>query len=89
LIEAIPYSSEVIASADQLVTFRCWACTIQYKKWLIYLVIEVILIDGRANQGKLESRFPTVSKNKSFSSRAALEGIELDALWTVHLLDDA
>jgi len=44
----------------------------------------VILIDGRATFRQLESRFPTV-QNNSFSSRDALEGIELDAR-TVALL---
>jgi xanthine/CO dehydrogenase XdhC/CoxF family maturation factor len=75
---------EVIHPPIRLLLFGAGNDTIPLTKMASLLGIEVILIDGRANQAT-ESRFPTVSKIKVSPAETALEGIEVDAQ-TVALL---
>jgi xanthine/CO dehydrogenase XdhC/CoxF family maturation factor len=84
LDEAHSIFIEVIHPPIQLLLFGAGNDTIPVTKMAILLGIEVILIDGRANQAT-ESRFPTVSKIIVSPAETALEGIEVDAR-TVALL---
>lgn len=75
---------EVIHPPIQLLLFGAGNDTIPVTKMANLLGIEVILIDGRANQAT-KFRFPTVSKIKVSPAETALEGIEID-VQTVALL---
>jgi xanthine/CO dehydrogenase XdhC/CoxF family maturation factor len=68
---------EVIHPPIQLLLFGAGNDTIPVAKMADLLGIEVILIDGRANQAT-ESRFPTVSKIKVSPAEKALEEISMD-----------
>jgi xanthine/CO dehydrogenase XdhC/CoxF family maturation factor len=78
LDEAHSIFIEVIHPPIQLLLFGAGNDTIPVTKMANLLGIEVILIDGRANQAT-ESRFPTVSKIIVSPAETALEGIEVDA----------
>lgn len=75
---------EVIHPPIQLLLFGAGNDTIPVAKMANLLGIEVVLIDGRANQAT-ESRFPTVIKIKVSPPETALEGITIDT-HTVALL---
>ncbi|MDG1275972.1 MAG: XdhC family protein [Algoriphagus sp.] len=75
---------EVIHPPIQLLLFGAGNDTIPVAKMADLLGIEVILIDGRANQATT-SRFPTVTKINVSPANFALEGITIDS-YTVALL---
>lgn len=75
---------EVIHPPIQLLLLGAGNDTIPVAKMADLLGIEVVLIDGRANQAT-ESRFPTVTKIKVSPPETALEGIPIDT-HTVALL---